>query len=108
MERTAVLLLITKKLNEKIKSVRYPLPRIEELMSIVAGKKYYSNLDARSSFHQIPISKESQPITAFTCVVGQYEYTVTPQGLKISPGIFQSFSDKLFVGMNEFRIALHG
>ena len=91
-----------KKLNEKIKSVRYPLPRIEELMSIVAGKKYYSNLDARSSFHQIPISKESQPITAFTCVVGQYEYTVTPQGLKISPGIFQSFSDRLFVGMNEF------
>ena len=91
-----------KKLNEKIKSVRYPLPRIEELMSIVAGKKYYSNLDARSSFHQIPISKESQPITAFTCVVGQYEYTVTPQGLKISPGIFQSFSDKLFVGMNDF------
>ncbi|MCP4255415.1 MAG: hypothetical protein GY775_18825, partial [Candidatus Scalindua sp.] len=91
-----------KKLNDKIKSVKYPLPRIEEIMSIVAGKRFYTRLDARCAFHQIPVSLKSQPITAFTCVIGQFEFTVTPQGLKISPGIFQSFADKLFIGLHEF------
>ncbi|MCP4985968.1 MAG: RNA-directed DNA polymerase, partial [Colwellia sp.] len=76
--------------------------RIEEIMSIVAGKRFYTRLDARCAFHQIPVSPKSQPITAFTCVIGQFEFTVTPQGLKISPGIFQSFADKLFIGLHEF------
>ncbi|MCP4253042.1 MAG: hypothetical protein GY775_06470, partial [Candidatus Scalindua sp.] len=71
-------------------------------MSIVAGKRFYTRLDARCAFHQIPVSPKSQAITAFTCVIGQFEFTVTPQGLKISPGIFQSFADKLFVGLHEF------
>jgi len=33
----------------------YPLPNIEELVNKVAQAKYYSSLDLRSAYHQIPL-----------------------------------------------------
>ena len=91
-----------REVNKKIRCPAYPIPKTENLLAMVAGNKYYSRLDARSSFHQIKISEKSKHITAFTCDFGHFEYNSLPQGLKCSAQLFQGFSDKLFYGMQNF------
>jgi len=43
----------------------YPLPNIEELVNIVAQDKYYSSLDLRSAYHQVPLLPEEKQYTTF-------------------------------------------
>src|SRR5277367_2692929 len=44
---------------------RYPLPHIEELMDRFAGAQYFTKIDLYSGYHQIRITKEDMPKTAF-------------------------------------------
>jgi len=43
----------------------YPLPNIEGLVNTVAQDKYYSSLDLRSAYHQVPLLPEENQYTAF-------------------------------------------
>ena len=43
----------------------YSLPNIEELVNAAAQGKYYSSLDLRSAYHQVPLLPEEKQYTAF-------------------------------------------
>ena len=38
----------------------YPLPRIDELVNNVAKYRYFSTIDLRSAYHQIPLSENDK------------------------------------------------
>jgi len=40
----------------------YSLPNIEELVNTVAQDKYYSSLDLRSAYHQVPLLQRKNNI----------------------------------------------
>ena len=71
-------------------------------MCLLGGKLFYSRLDARSAFFQLPLDKKSRPLTAFTCAFGLYEFCALPMGLKSSPSLYQNFADKVLAGQDEF------
>ena len=52
----------------------YPLPNIDELLSNVAQARYYSSLDFRSAFHQIPLLEEERYYTTFEAGGELYQY----------------------------------
>ena len=52
-------------LNKKIVKNRYPIPRIYELMDELHKAKFFSNIDLRSSYHQIRMRQEDILKTAF-------------------------------------------
>jgi hypothetical protein len=52
-------------INAEIKASHYPMQRVDDCLAKAAGKSYFSKLDARSGFSQIPIAPEDQPKTAF-------------------------------------------
>jgi hypothetical protein len=79
--------------NLKTKLDRYPLPTPEYLFNKLGQAKYFSTMDLRSGFHQIPIHEDDVEKTAFYCGGAKYEFTRMPFGLKNAPIHFQRVMD---------------
>ncbi len=78
-----------RKVNEILEDVNFPIPRIQDLLLNAAGKKVFSAMDIRHAFFTIELAPESRKVTAFSCEFGKFQFKFLPQGLKISPSIFQ-------------------
>ncbi|KAJ9515863.1 hypothetical protein QJQ45_008753 [Haematococcus lacustris] len=86
-------------LNKRTVRDRYPLPRIDDLLDQVRGKKVFSSLDLQSGYHQIRITPEDVPKTAFLTPMGQFQYKVLCFGLCNAPATFQKTMNRIFEPM---------
>ena len=79
-------------LNKVIKRQHYALPTFEDIVSKVAGAKYFSILDARSGYCKyLKLDNKSSDLTTFNTTFGKYQYRFLrmPFGLNVSQDIFQ-------------------
>jgi len=88
-----------RELNKIIKRDAYPLPRVEDTLSSLHGKAYFSSIDIVTAFWQVPLAKESRELTAFATPDGLYEYLRMPMGLATASGVFSKFIDEVFRGL---------
>ena len=65
-----------KPLNRVIETEQYPLPAISDLYAKLAASRYFTKIDMKSVYHQIPIHPDSIKYTAFICEFGLFEYLV--------------------------------
>ncbi|KAJ9521984.1 hypothetical protein QJQ45_024869 [Haematococcus lacustris] len=83
-------------LNKLTVRDRYPLPRIDDLFDKLQGKTIFSSLDLQSGYHQIRITHEDVPKTAFVTPEGQFQYKVLSFGLTNAPATFQRVMNRVF------------
>ncbi|KAL0810648.1 hypothetical protein ABMA28_010755 [Loxostege sticticalis] len=83
-----------RKLNDVTIKDRFPLPRIDDHIDRLGRNKYFTSLDMATGFHQIPVAKESVPLTGFVTPEGHYEYLKMPYGLANAPVIYQRIITK--------------
>ena len=76
-------------LNERLEDNHFPLPHLRDLLDQLHGSKFFSSIDLRSGYFNIVLEPESRQCTAFNANGQTYEYLRLPQGIKISPMIFQ-------------------
>jgi putative transposase len=69
---------------------RYPLPRKDDLLDKIQGATVFSTLDLLSAYHQIHLTDEDIPKTAFRTPTGIYEYKVMPFGFTNAPSVFMA------------------
>ena len=80
-----------RRLNSLTINSHYPLPVVDDLLDRLSNAKFFSTLDAKSGYWQMPLRGEDCYKTAFVTPDGQYEWTGrgTPFGLSGAPGSFQ-------------------
>lgn len=76
-----------RKLNDRLKDDKFPLPNITEILDSLSGAIYFTHLDLSQSYYQLELCPDSRKYTAFT-TDRQYQMKRLPMGLKISPGAF--------------------
>ncbi len=88
-----------RKLNQSIEREHFQLPTFDELSLKIVKPKFFSQLDCRSGFHQIPVSEESQPYLSFSSPFGRYCYAKLPFGISSAPEVFSRCINSILEGI---------
>lgn len=86
-------------LNKITRKDVYPMPRIDDALDTLQGANYFSSLDLRSGYWQIPMNEADKEKTAFATPDGLYEFNVMPFGLCNAPATFERMIDTVLRGL---------
>ncbi|XP_037503481.2 retrovirus-related Pol polyprotein from transposon 412 isoform X2 [Rhipicephalus sanguineus] len=88
-----------RRLNAITKKDVYPLPRIDDAVDCLHSASYFSSVDFRSGYWQIPMHPSDKEKTAFVTPDGLFEFNVMPFGLCNAPATFERFMDTVLRGL---------
>ena len=77
-----------------------PLLKIDEMYGRLNGSCIYSTFDMKSSYHDIELSRESQPKSTFVTPMGKLDLTHVPFGLAYAPAYFQGLASGVLIGLD--------
>ena len=84
----------------------YPLPLVDELMTDLAGGKYFTKLDLSQAYLQLPLDNESSELLTINTHKGLFKYNRLPFGVSSAPAIFQRSMETLLRGLNGVSVYL--
>ena len=82
----------------------YPLSKINEMFSKLAGATIFSTIDLRSGYYHIGLTRESRAKSAFVVPMGKWQFKHTPFGLSQAPAYFQLLINKVLMGCSSFAM----
>ena len=85
--------------NQAAKRDMYPLPRVDDLLALLAGGKSFTKLDLAHAYLQVPLEPGSRPYITVNTQKGLYQYTRLPFGVSSAPSIFQRIMEQLLQGI---------
>ena len=92
--------------NKALKSEVYPLPRIDELFTALAGGERFSKLDLSHAYQQLVLDDESQMLVTINTHKGLFKYNRLPFGVTTAPSIFQRVMEHLLQDLNFVTVYL--
>ena len=76
------------------------IPRIDDLLDALHSTRWFTTLDLKSGYWQLPIQEQDKK-TAFRTSSGQlYEFNQVPFGLCNAPAIFSRLMDRVLAGLH--------
>ena len=90
-----------RQLNAATVKDAHPLPRIDDLLDALHGAKWFSTLDLKSGYWQVPIAEQDKEKTTFRTSSGQlFEFNQVPFGLCNAPATFSRLMDRVLAGLH--------
>ena len=89
-----------RKVNKAVIPDKYPLPKIDEILSELRNSSVFSQLDLASAYHQLKLHEESRHLTAFITHEGLFQYKRMCFGLSSAPSAFQKMMSIILSGLN--------
>ena len=90
-----------RQLNAATVKDAHPLPRIDNFLDALHGALWFSTLDLKSGYWQVPIMKWDKEKTAFRTSSGQlYEFNQAPFGLCKALATFSRLMDRVLSGLH--------
>ena len=89
-----------RQLNAHSEIPNYPLIDLEDFLGDLGSKqsKFYSTIDLKNAYLQVPLSERSQELCSFVCSKGQYSFLRAPFGLCALPMVFARLIDEVLRG----------
>ncbi|MBW0573430.1 hypothetical protein O181_113145, partial [Austropuccinia psidii MF-1] len=85
-----------RKLKAVTRKNRYPVPPMNQLLTIFNSSNIFSKIDLRGVYNLLRIKEGDEHLSAFRTKYGNYEYLVMPFGLTNSPASFQNLENDIF------------
>ena len=80
---------------------KYPIPKIEDLFSTLAGGKVFSKIDLSQAYQQLPLADESKKYVIINTHKDLFRYTRLLFGrISSVPGIFQRVMENILQGIS--------
>ncbi len=83
----------------------YPLPRIDDIFDHLSDSEYFTTLDFKAGYFQVPLDRRDRPKTAFSTRDSRYQFTVLPQGVTNGPPTFQRIVNRI-LGDSRWKYSL--
>ena len=94
-----------RKLNNILKMFCWPFLVTYDMLAALGKAKYFTSLDLKSRYWQLPLTEGDKEKTAFTHHRGLYVHNVVPFGLANAPGILQELISIVLDGLGDFAMA---
>ena len=103
-DRDLRLCIDSKPINKAIMRENFPMADVNDVITRLHGKRYFTVLDCTSGFFQLRLSQRSQQYTTFSTPFGRWQFTRLQQGLSCSPEIFSRRLKELFAGIDDIEL----
>ena len=85
--------------NRDAKLDKYPIPRIDDLFTRLAGGQRFSKLDLSHAYQQIQLDPDSRKYVTINTHKGLFTYNRLPFGVASAPSIFQRVMESVLQGI---------
>ena len=92
-----------RKSNAVMKSDKWPVPCVKEIVDDLRGSSVFSTLDLFQGYWQIKIDETCKEKTNFICKFGKYQFEVMSFGLKNSAAKFQRMMDNVLANVSNVK-----
>ena len=93
-----------KKLNDQVRRPAHPTRTPRDVVANIGDAKFFTKLDARHGYWQVPLSEVAIPLTTFMTPWGRYRFLRNPQGLISAGDEFNRQTDCAFEVPNFAKI----
>jgi hypothetical protein len=89
-----------RKLNETLKRMPYPIPKIAQIVEELKKIAYATSLDLNMGYYTIKLDADAKKMCTIFTPFGKYQYLRLPMGVSCSPDIFQEKMSDLMQHLN--------
>ena len=92
--------------NKVSKLDGYPIPKLDDLYTKLAGGQTFTELDLSHAYEQMLVDEDSREFLTINTHKGLYRYNRLPYGVSSAPGIFQRTMEGLLQGIPSTGVLL--
>lgn len=93
-----------RRLNQSVVREKMQIPTFDELRSKLNNPKFFTHLDMRNGFWQIPVSSDTQAVLSFSTPFGNFCYKRLCFGISSAPEIYTKVMTDLLSGISNLLI----